>query len=120
MPQRTRIQADQSLQRDRAQNASLRAQPQPLLGFERGLQAGGPAPVLGHAALELVHQLDGAVADDVIHVAAQQHARVQRRLDRAQRFDVRPLQTDSATPAARSVRAMPASVRLTLRWNWSR
>ncbi len=82
-----RIQANQRLQGDGAQNASLRPEPQPLLGLQRGLQSRGPAPVLRHAAFELIHQLDGAAAHDVIHIAAQQHAGVQGRLDRPQRFD---------------------------------
>ena len=41
-----------------------------LLGLDRRLQAVGPAPPLRDPAAELVDQLDLAVADDVVDVAA--------------------------------------------------
>ena len=52
-----------------------------FLGLDRGLDAVGPPPVLGHAPGELVDQLDAPAADDVVAVAVKQRAGVEGDVD---------------------------------------
>ena len=54
---------------------------QAFLGLQRRLQAVRPVAVLHDAAGELVHDLDAPVADEVVDVAAQQGACVQRAVE---------------------------------------
>ena len=90
-----------------------------LLGFDGGVQSGGPAAVLRDAALELVHRFDGAVLHHVIHVAVQQGVRMDARLEwrcRAARFSL----IDRVAAADRaSTTRIPASVSAMLRPNSS-
>ncbi len=76
------IERSQVLQGDGSEHAALLAEWQVLLGFERGVQAGGPAAVLRDAALELIHRFDGAVLHHVIDIAAQKGVGVDRVVDR--------------------------------------
>ena len=50
-----RIERNQILQRDGSQNSSLRFHCYALFGFNCRMQSGGPATIVGNAALELVH-----------------------------------------------------------------
>ena len=111
-PADPRIAADEMLQRDRAEDAAIGPPIEPLFRFERGLQAVGPVPILDHPAGVLVDDPDAAVAHQIVHVAPQQHAGVQRAVDLGQQrqvgFDVQaaaaehPL--DAARPRPRSAR----------------
>ena len=76
-----RVQRDQVLERDLAQDHSLRLGRHALLDFDGGVQTGGPAAVKSDPALKFVHHLDGAILHDVVDVAAQQGVSVQRLLD---------------------------------------
>src|SRR5262245_46895335 len=69
------------LQSDRTQDAPARPDRQRFLGFERGLQAVRPAPVVHHSTGEFIHQLYAPIAHDVIDVPQQQRPRVQRLID---------------------------------------
>ena len=69
------------LQGHRAEDPSVAAAGQSFLGLQRRLQAVRPVTVLHHAAGELVHELDPAVAHEVVDVAPQQDARVQRAVE---------------------------------------
>ena len=102
------------LQRDRSQDAAVRPALQPLLRLERGLQAVRPVAVLHHAAGELVHELDAAVAHDVVDVAVQQGAGVERAVELGQERVVAAAWR-FPQPSACSTRSIPASVSSTLR-----
>ena len=114
MPQTCGYSADQVLQRDLAQNHALRLGRHALLGFDGGVQPGRPAAVLRDPALELVHHLDGAVLDHVIHVAAQQRVGMQRVLHGGVDGQIAALRRDCRSASASSTARMPASVSATL------
>ena len=78
------IGAQEVLQGHRAEDPSVAAPGQPLLGLQGRLQAVRPVPVLHDAAGELVHDLDAALAHEVVDVAPQQDARVQRAVELGQ------------------------------------
>ena len=65
---------DEVLHRDRAQDAPLWPTRDVFLGLDRRLDAVRPASVLRDAAGPLVHELDDAVADDVVAVAAEERS----------------------------------------------
>ena len=77
-PAYRRVQRHQVLERDLAEDHSLRLGRHAFLGFDRRVQTGRPAAVERDPALELVHHLDGAVLHDVVDVAVQQSVGVQR------------------------------------------
>src|SRR5207247_11067405 len=52
-----RVQGNEVLQRDGAEDATLLLQVESFLGFDRGLKSGGPTAVLRDAPLKLVDQL---------------------------------------------------------------
>ena len=79
-----RIEPEEVLERDRAEDAPLGAAPHPLLGLDGGLEAVGPMPLVHDPAGELVDDLDAAVADDVIDVALEQELGVEGAVDRGQ------------------------------------
>ena len=75
-----------------------------LLGLDRRLDAVRPAPVVGDAAGPLVDELDAAVADDVVAIAAEQRFGVERDVDGAEEQVVATdgrAATPSAAPALR-------------------
>ena len=53
-----RVEAQEVLQRDLAEDPALGAEPQALLGLDRGVQPVGPVALVGDAAGRLVHELD--------------------------------------------------------------
>ncbi len=69
-----------------AEHAALGAEGQVLLGFDGGVESGGPAAVLRDAAFEFVDGFDGAVLDDVIDVAGEQEAGVDGVVDGGDRL----------------------------------
>ncbi len=83
-----RIEPEEVLERDRAEDAPLGAAPHPLLGLDGGLEAVGPMPLVHDPAGELVDDLDAAVADDVIDVALEQELGVEGAVDRGQELFV--------------------------------
>ena len=80
-----RVPVDQRLHGDGVEHLAGLGGLDALLGLDGGLQAVGPALQLGDAAAGGVDQVHGVVADDVVHVAVQQHVRVQRDVDLGQR-----------------------------------
>ena len=108
MPQTCGVQRDQVLQRDRPRILPWRFRGHTLLGFDRGMKPGRPAPVLRDAALELVHHFDGAVLHEVIDVAAQQRMRVQRVLHRGEQSQI-PL-VEQIAAAERALDAADARI----------
>ncbi len=80
-----RIPVDQRLHRDGVQHLAGLGGLDAFLGLDRGLQAVRPALQLGDAAAGGVDQVHRVVAHDVVHVAVQQHMRVQRDVDLGER-----------------------------------
>ena len=52
------------------------------------MKSGGPAPILNHTPLELVHRFDRAVLHDIIDVPPQQNMRMQGVLNSAQQREI--------------------------------
>ena len=69
------------LERNLAEDRSLRLSRHAFFGLDGCVQTGGPAAVECDPALELVHHLDGAVLDDVVDIAMEQGVSVQRLVD---------------------------------------
>ena len=80
-----RIPVDQRLHRDGVEHLAGLGGLDALLGLDGGLQAVRPALQLRDAAAGGVDQVHRVVADDVVHVALQQHVRVQGDVDLGQR-----------------------------------
>ena len=110
-----RVAVDQRLHGDGVEHLAGLGGLDALLGLDGGLQAVRPALQLGDPAAGGVDQVHRAVADDVVHVALQQHVRVQGDVDLGQRgADVfLGVQVDAAERLL-DLRA-PTSVRWTLR-----
>ena len=85
MPHTVGIPVDQRLHRDGVEHLAGLGGLDALLGLDRGLQAVGPALQLRDPAAGGVDQMHGVVADDVVHVALQQHVGVQCDVDLGQR-----------------------------------
>jgi hypothetical protein len=64
-----RVFPQEMLDGDRAEDLPLGLLAEPLLRLQRRLQAVRPVAVFGDPAGQLVHQLDAAVAHDVVDVA---------------------------------------------------
>ena len=79
-----RVAAQEMLQRDRSQNPAVGLPLDPFLRLQRRLQSVGPVTIRDDPARELVDHADAAVAHDVVHVAPQEHPRVQRAIELGQ------------------------------------
>ena len=77
-PRELLVHAEVVLEGDRGERLVLLADPQPLLGLQRLVQALGVAPPLEDAARELVHDHELALADDVLLVLAVERVGLQR------------------------------------------
>ena len=80
-----RITVDQRLHGDGVEHLAGLGGLDALLGLDGGLQPVGPALQLRDPAAGRVDQVHRAVADDVVHVALEQHVRVQCDVDLGQR-----------------------------------
>ena len=79
-----RVPVDQRLHRDGVEHLAGLGGLDALLGLDGGLQPVGPALQLRDAAAGRVDQVHRVVADDVVHVALQQHVGVQCDVDLGQ------------------------------------
>ena len=114
-PAHRRVPVDQRLHGDGVEHFAGLGGLDAFLGLDRGLQAVGPALQLGDPAAGGVDQVHGAVADDVVHVALQQHMGVQGDVDLGQRGATCSSEYRSMPPRAFSTFCAPTSVRWTLR-----
>ena len=73
-----RVEPEEVLQRDLAEDAALGGEAQALLGLDRGVEPVGPVPLVGDAAGRLVHELDLLPPHDVVDVALQEVLGVER------------------------------------------
>jgi hypothetical protein len=87
-PAQPLVPSQEVLQRDRPEDAAVIPRLETLFGLERRLQTVRPVAVVHDAAGELVHDLDPAVANDVVGVAPEEHLRVQRAVDSSKDRDV--------------------------------
>ena len=85
-----RVAAKESLQRDRPENAPVRTPLEAFLGFQRRLQTVGPMTIRDHTSGELIDNLDPAAANDVVDVASQEDASVQRTVQFGEQRNVVP------------------------------
>ena len=83
-PAERRIEAEEVLERDGAEDAALGAAADALLGFDGGLEAVGPMALVHDPAGELVDDLDAAVADDVVDVPREEGLGVEGAVDGGQ------------------------------------
>ena len=98
-----RVAAEKTLQRHRSENAAVRPSRESLLGLEGGLQSVRPVAIRHDPAGELIDDLDAAAPDDVVDVATQEHAGVERAVERREQLDVLGAVKTAATERALDV-----------------
>ena len=80
-PAQALVALEEVLDGDRSENLSVRLTSEMFFGFERRLQAVRPVPVRHDPTGELVDNPDGAVAHDVVDVAAEEGVGVERAVE---------------------------------------
>jgi hypothetical protein len=99
-PGQVRVLTDEVLHRNGSEDAALRPDFDTFLRFDGRLDAVGPAAILRHAARPFVHELDDAVADDVVAIATKQRVGVKCDVDRAQQQMLRGIVEVHVQPRA--------------------